>query len=371
MELLPFKQSDDFSLGIELEYQIIHPKTYNLCAQAKELIRSVRETKFDLVVKPEITQSMLEINSSVHTTPGTILHELNEIREFLVTQAKRLNVLFCGGGTHPFQKWVTKKIFPSHRFRKIYRKYQYLSKRATVFGLHVHIGCSSPEHALYLTHVLARFVPQFVAMSASSPFYQGIDTGYDSSRLTIFNTSPFYGTIPYLTDWQQFSNYYFKMKGFGIIENMKDFYWDIRPKPEFGTIEIRVCDTPLTFKKAVLIAAYIQTLACYLLREKPLVISQDVYMLHSYNRFQGARYGLEGQLINPYTLKKIRILDDIMDTIKIIKSSAKYLGNTHFLNELKNEIINHQNDAKLLRQIFDETGNLKELVNEQCRLWIK
>lgn len=370
MQSLPFTASKDFSLGIELEYQIICRSSYNLISRAKELIRNVRKTAFNSQVKPEITQSMLEINSSIHATPQTILKELNLIRQFLVDQANQFDILFCGGGTHPFQRWMTKKIFPTNRFRHFSKKYQYLSKRSTVFGQHIHIGCKSAENAIYLTHILARYVPQFIVLSASSPFYQGIDTGYYSSRATIFNCFPLSGTMPYLTDWDSFTAYYYKMKGLGVIKSIKDFFWDIRPKPEFGTVEIRVCDTPLTLKRAIALTAYIQSLACYILQQRPLPISEEVYTLHSYNRFQAARYGLEADFINPYTHQKYSILEDIIETIENIKPATEYLGNTDFIADLKAEIQNNNSDAALLREIHNETNDMKEVVRKQCKLWM-
>lgn len=369
MELLPFKSSQDFTIGMELEFQIINPINYNLMNRAKELMRLVEDTPYTTRITPEITQSMLEINSSVHESPNTMWTELLDIRDFLTTQANKVDINFCGGGTHPFQKWVSRKIFPSARYKQLSKKYKYLAKRSTVFGLHLHVGCSSAENAIYLAHIMARFVPQLIAMSAASPFYHGIDTGYHSSRVTIFNAFPTYGTIPYLTDWQEFSAYFNQMKNLGIIESMKDFYWDVRPKPEFGTVEVRVCDTPLTFRRSLLIAAYIQALAYYILREKALPISQQTYLLHSYNRFQAARYGVGGDFINPYSLKKSKIKEDIIETLKIIKPCAKLLGSLELLMELEGELVNKGGDAATLLEIFDDTGSMKAVVKEQCRLW--
>lgn len=370
MELLSFKKSNDFSVGLELEYQIINPVTGNLSSNSKELVRIVQKTDLETIIKPEITQSMLEINTSIHNSTDSLLKELIEIRLFLNEQANKLNIRFCGGGTHPFQKWVSRKIFPTTRYKEIAKRYMYLAKRATVFGQHIHIGCANPESALYLTHILARYVPQLIAMSASSPFYQGIDSGYDSTRATVFNMFPTSGTIPFLTDWEMFSAYFFKMKSYGIIQSMKDFYWDVRPKPEFGTVEFRVCDTPLTLKKAVMLAAYVQSLCCYLLREHPVEVNPDIYTLHAYNRFQAARYGFAGIIINPYSTKNCQIKQDILETMDMITPCAQDLGNIELISELRAGVLNEENDTKFLRTLLDRTHNLKEVVREQCRLWI-
>ncbi len=371
MKLLPFKSSQQSSIGMELEIQIINPHTHALISRSKDLIRIINESAFNQRIKPEITQSMIEINSSIHTSPVDMMNELYEIQTFLMHQGENLNISFCGGGTHPFQKWAMQKIFPTMRYKKLSRQYRFLSKRATVFGQHIHVGCANSQDAIYLTHALARYVPHFIAISASSPFYQGVDTGYFSSRSTIFNAFPLSGVIPYLISWSDFSEYFYKMKNLGIVESMKDFYWDIRPKPEFGTVEIRVCDTPLTIKKAILITAYIQALSLYLVHEKPLSISHDLYFLYGYNRFQASRYGFGGSIIDPECMQACSIGDDIVSTLKKIERYANQLNNMGMISQLLDYVINKKNDAAILRQLFKQTGSLPKVVSEQCTLWKK
>lgn len=369
MRKLPFKKSSRSSIGVELELQLIDPRSFTLISRSKELIRSIKSSHYQQRIKPEITQSMIEINSSIHNTAATLLEELNEIKNYLVQQTGTLDIAICGGGTHPFQTWAMQKIFPTIRYKHISRKYRYLSKMATVFGQHIHIGCGNAEEALYLTHALALYVPQFIAIAASSPFYQGIDTYFHSSRSSVFNAFPLSGVIPYLLTWDEFSQYFYKMRRLGIITNMKDFYWDIRPKPEFGTVEIRVCDTPLTIDKAALIAAYIQSLATYLLIEKPFTICHDLYYIYSQNRFEASRYGFEGNFINPYTLKQSSIAEDILHTIKRIEPYANPLNTQVFLNELQEHVIYGINDTTLLRKLFKEEHSLAKVVARQCQMW--
>jgi glutamate---cysteine ligase / carboxylate-amine ligase len=297
------------------------------------------------------------------------LEELHSLQAILSSLAAKFNLLVCGGGTHPFQSWAVQKIFPTKRYKNLSRQYRYLSKRATVFGQHVHVGCETGDDAIYLTHALGRYVPQFIAICASSPFYQSLDTGYNSTRSTIFNAFPLSGVIPYLTSWRKFSRYFCKMKDLGIIESMKDFYWDVRPKPEFGTVEVRICDTPLTVSKAATIAAYIQALALYLLEERPDKIHQDLYYLYSYNRFQASRYGFEGNLINPYTSQSSSIRDDILATIRKIEPYANQLNSLNFILKLALNAANKDNDSKKLREILKQVNSYPKVVAEQCRLW--
>lgn len=370
MKLLPFKSSSPVSIGTELEFQIIDVNSFSLASKAKDLIRYISESKYESRIKPEVTQSMIEINSSVHHSPNDMLNELLELQKFLISSGDALNIKFSGGGTHPFQKWTMQKIFPSPRYKKLSRIYRYLSKRSTVFGQHIHVGCASGDDAIYLTHALIRYVPHFISICASSPFYQGVDTGYFSSRSTVFNSFPQSGVMPFVMTWDEFSEYFHKMKNYGIIESMKDFYWDIRPKPEFGTVEVRVCDTPLTIKKAVTMAAYIQALSLYLLTEKPIKISHDLYYLYNYNRFQASRYGFDGMLINPDSSEPKSIAEDITGTIKIIERYSNQLNTMGYLSQILENVINKKTDAGLIRQIHKQFNSLPKLVEEECKLWV-
>lgn len=371
MKILPFKSSAAASLGVELELQIIDPITFDMISKAKDLMRNIQDSPFQKFIKPEITQSMIEINSSIHQSSQNMYEELLQLHSLLLEQGKILGVNFSGGGTHPFQKWALRKIFPTQRFRNKAKLYQYLSKRSTVFGQHVHVGCPSGEEALYLTHALARYVPHLIALSASSPFYEGVDTGYQSARSTVFSAFPLSGVIPNLNTWEEFSAYFYKMRKLKVIDTMKDFYWDIRPKPEFGTVEIRVCDTPLTIKKAIVLAAYIQSIAQYLLKERPPVLCQDLYFLYNYNRFQASRFGFEGDFIHPKTLQHGLISDDIRHTIKTIEKHANDLGNMGYMSQLMEYLITQKNDATLLRKIFQQVGSMPKLMREQCIIWEK
>lgn|SRR3990167_3457653 len=369
MNTVPFKSSPAVSLGMELEFQIVSPKTFCLVSSAKELIRHIKESPHQQLIKPEITQSMIEINSSIHTSTKEMLDELQILHAFLMEQGNELDIAICGGGTHPFQRWSMQKIFPTFRYKNLSKQYRFLSKRATVFGLHLHVGCSSGEDAIYLTHALARYVPHFIAISASSPFYQGVDTGYHSSRSTVFNAFPLSGVMPYLSNWQEFSDYYYKMHNIGIITSMKDFYWDIRPKPEFGTVEIRVFDTPLSIKKALIIAAYVQALSLYLLEERTFQLSHNLYYLYNYNRFQASRYGFDGIFFDPQQLTQRLILDDMLETFKKIERYANQLNNMGYITKLLDDVVNKKNDAATLKTIMKQVASYPKLVDEQCKIW--
>ena len=369
MELLAFKSSEKLTLGIELELQLINPTSYDLASCAKDLLRSIKDSQYNDRIKPEITQSMIELNSSIHHTPITLLEELTELKNFLSEQAQQLKFLVAGGGTHPFQRWSAQTIFPTHRFRHASRQFGYMAKNLTVFGLHVHLGCENAEDALYLCHMLSAYVPHFIALSASSPYYQAVDTAFNSARINIITALPMGGVMPYFATWEEVSSYFNKMFKLKIVKSMKDFHWDIRPKPEFGTVEIRVCDTPLTLNKAVAIAAYIQTIAHYLLTQKPPLLNKQAYDVYGFNRFQASRFGFEGNYFDPSTEEACLIKESIVKTMNQIKSSTHALQTASFIDQLKTEVEAAENDASWLREVFKTVGTLDEVVHKQCNLW--
>ena len=205
--MLQFNASKSLTLGLELEVQIINREGNDLIARADDILQLVKNGICGKNIKPEITQSMLEINSVIHHTPHDLLAELKNIRDHLLVQTEKLNIFFAGGGTHPFQMWNERKIYPKQHYKIAEKKYGYLTKLFTVFGMHIHIGCPGGEDALYLTHALARHVPQFIALSASSPFCQGSDTQFCSARSNVVSLFPLSGMPPFLLNWPEFCAY--------------------------------------------------------------------------------------------------------------------------------------------------------------------
>ena len=367
---MDFRSSPSQSVGVELELQILNSRDYNLGRDAADLIQMVEKNGCPGAVKPEITESMVEINSSIHQGHESLVLELVAIRDAVTAAAARLNLCIAGGGSHPFHKWSERRIYPTERFKHLLEVYGYLAKQFTIFGQHVHIGCPDGDSAIYLTHALARYVPHFIALSASSPFQQGVDTAYQSSRLNTMSAFPLYGQIPFVHTWREFTDYFTKMRGYGIVESMKDFYWDVRPKPEFGTVEIRVFDTPLTVERAAGLAAYAQSLACYLLAKRPYEPSRDVYALYNHNRFQACRYGLEGTLVDAHTQRHAGLRDEILDTMTRIASHAVAPGNAAALVRLAAAVRGGEGDAAWLRKTYDKHKSLNAVARLQSDLWM-
>jgi carboxylate-amine ligase len=191
-----------------------------------------------------------------------------------------------------------------------------------------------------------------------------VDTAFDSSRLNAVFAFPLSGRAPFVQTWDAFNLYFAKMRSAGIVASMKDFYWDIRPKPEFGTIEIRVCDTPLTVERAALLAVYAQALASWLLQERPHAISEDDYLPYTYNRFQACRFGLEGEMVGPEGGARRSISEDVRATLEQLAAQAGPPGAEAALHEV-GAILKRGNDARWMRESFAESRSLADLVWRQ------
>jgi carboxylate-amine ligase len=359
---LDFRKSEWLSVGIELELQLIDRRTGDLTRGASDLIALVSKRPFPGEIKPEITESMLEVSTTVHRAFGPLLTELLAMRDALVVGADRLDLEVSGGGTHPFQRWYDRQIYDRPRFRHVAGLYGYLAKQFTVFGQHVHIGCENGTHAMWLLHRLSAYVPQFIALAASSPYFQGVDTAYDCSRLNSIYAFPLSGRAPFLTDWAAFERFFGQLKALGVVESMKDFYWDIRPKPEYGTIEVRVCDTPLTVERAAVLGAYIQAVCCMLLEHRIPPESEHIYLTYNYNRFQACRFGLEGQLIDATTGAVRPVHQEVLTTLEQCRPHARELGSLDALDEIERWVRTEGSDARWQRQTYQRRHSMAELV---------
>jgi len=363
MPLETFKSSKPLTLGVELELQLVNSYDMDLSSSANDLLELLRRKPFPGVVTPEMTQSMIEVATDVHTEHGPLLAQLQTMRDTLVRAGDRLNIEIAGGGTHPFQRWFEQRIFSKPRFEELSGLYGYLAKQFTVFGQHVHVGCASADDALFLLHALNRYVPHFIALSASSPFSQGVDTLFDSARLNSVFAFPLSGRAPFVLRWDDFTEVYFsKMESTGVVKSMKDFYWDIRPKPEYGTIELRVCDTPLTVERAAGLACYLQALCRHLLERNEPPPEEDDYLVYTYNRFQACRFGLEGQMVHPKTRERIGIREDILATLRLLQPHALVLNAQAAMDEIERTAGRDFNHAGYLRRRYAETGSVQGVV---------
>jgi len=369
MSILDFRRSEPFTVGVELELQIVNRRDFDLSASAADLLPLVEKQLQSGEVKPEITQSMLEIATSVHRGHADMLAELRGLRDLVARQAERLNLGVAGGGAHPFQRWTDRRIFATPRFHHLSELYGYLVKQFTVFGQHIHIGCESGDRAIGLIHAMSRYIPHFIALSASSPFLQGVDTAFESARLNSVNAFPLSGHLPPVRNWAEFEAYFDSMRALKVVSSMKDFYWDIRPKPEYGTVEVRVCDTPLTVERAAALAAFGQALARCLLDSGTPRPDPDAYRVYGYNRFLACRFGLEAELVDFERREKLALRDDLLDTLRLVRGFASDTSGAEALDKLAEDAQRNDSDSAWLRETHRRRGSLSDVVRGQCKVW--
>lgn len=350
MPLETFQKSQPLTLGVELELQLVNTHDYDLAPYATDMLRLMQKYRLPGSVVPEMTSSMIEISTGICHSAAEVLGQLTPIRDALVKSADKLNIAVVGGGTHPFQQWHQQRIYDKERFHELSALYGYLSKQFTIFGQHVHIGCPSADEALLMLHRMSRYIPHFIALSASSPYVQGQDTAFDSARLNSVFAFPLSGHAPCVLTWKEFEAYFDKMTHTGVVRSMKDFYWDIRPKPEFGTIEIRVFDTPLTIERAAALSGYVQSLASWFLETQPFTPHEDDYLVYTYNRFQACRFGLDAVYVEPSTGQHMSLSEHIAQTMERIAPYAEKLGASVALQTLSKDVLSGHNDARWLRE---------------------
>ncbi|SFC58017.1 carboxylate-amine ligase [Polaromonas sp. OV174] len=369
MSLEPFHKSAALSLGVELELQLVNTHDYDLAPYAEDMLRLMKKIPLPGAVVPEMTSSMIEVSTGVCQSSSEVLGQLSQIRDALVKSADKLNIAVVGGGTHPFQQWHERRIYDKPRFRELSELYGYLSKQFTIFGQHVHVGCPDADSALLTLHRMSRYIPHFIALSASSPYVQGQDTAFDSARLNSVFAFPLSGRAPFALTWDEFTVYFDKMTRTGVVKSMKDFYWDIRPKPEFGTIEIRVFDTPLTVERAAALSGYVQSLASWFMSEQPFIPTEDDYLVYTYNRFQACRFGLDAVYVDPATGSHMPLREHILMTMSQIDRHAASVGASSSLHLLRSSVDRADNDARWLREKQGEERLLAEVIRQSAELF--
>ncbi len=360
MEQIPFVSSTPNTLGIELELQLIDPRTFDLAGAAEELLAQMADLSIADRIKPEITRAMIELNSSVHDHPAGLLVEMREMRDALCNAAETCGVRVTGGGAHPFMRWQDRSISDTPRFHYLAEMYGYLARQFTVFGQHIHVGVTSGDHAIALTRRLTPYVPHFIAMSASSPYYEGVDTLFSCCRLHSVNSFPLAGHMPVdIEDWYGFEAHLAQLRAFGLAESIKDLYWDIRPKPDFGTVELRVCDTPLTVEKACQLAAFAQALSVWLMRNPGP--NEGAWLAYRSNHFQAARFGLHGNYVTPDG-ERLRLADHLRQTFEQLMPVADELGTADMISALREDVQKNGNDARWMRGQYNRLRDLPGVV---------
>jgi glutamate---cysteine ligase / carboxylate-amine ligase len=297
MEHLNFTPSSSLTLGAELELQLLDPETLDLKPSSPAIVGEVGED-FPKI-KPELFQSMIEINTGICRDAHAVGTDLAGTLDLLERLGRRHEVLFASAGTHPFARWDERILYPAERYVMLLDRNQWIARRLTIYALHLHLGMPSGEHAIAMQNALLHHLPVFLALSASSPFWQGHDTGLASSRITAFEAIPTGGHPCIVQSWAEFSNLTASLHRAGAISSLKDLWWDIRPNLGFGTLEIRVCDAPPTLAELVALVAFMHATAAAIdvrLRAGEAIPPPTDWMVRE-NKWRASRHGVSADLI--------------------------------------------------------------------------
>ncbi|STX71790.1 carboxylate-amine ligase [Legionella parisiensis] len=355
-----FNSNGILTLGVEIELQLIDAETYNLCSRAEDVLNAVSHLE---KIKQEFYLSTIEVNTSKCSLVQEVEEDLYATLVALQHVTKKMDILLATTGSHPFSKYSDWEVSPTTRYQELIDRNQWLTRRMSVYGLHVHLGMSSGEDCIRFNNFFMYFLPHLLALSSSSPFWQGIDTGLASCRPTTYEALPTAGQPYHVRTWQDFENLYKTLKLCGSIKSLKDLWWDLRPSPGFGTLEIRVCDGAATLAETLALVALIHTLAHWFADNGSWLesVAYPPYWLSRENKWRAIRYGLDAELVMN-TEGKIKLMrDDLQEWFEKLKPYIDQLNYQTYFATLQ-AILDSGTSSERQRKVFAYNNCFKEVV---------
>jgi len=360
-----FGAGDPYTLGVEEEYMLLDGKTLDLVQHIEAVLAAAEGHELGEQINAELMQSVLEIATPVCRTPGEVEGELRKLRGYVTGIAAERGMRVGSAGTHPFSLFERQRITARDRYRHLVDQLQYVARRELIFGLHIHVAVDDPERAVQVVNGLLAHLAQFLALSASSPFWRGEPTGLASSRQMVFAAFPRSGPPPRFRDYADYAEVVGQLEKTGCIADYTHIWWDIRLHPRFGTVEIRVCDAVTRVEDAVALAAYCQCLV-KLYSERHAVgaeIPSYHRILTTENKWLAARYGLQAPVMDLATGRRNRVpvAQLVRRTLKELESHARELGCERELEGIA-EIVRGGNGADRQRRVWNANRDIVEVV---------
>jgi glutamate---cysteine ligase / carboxylate-amine ligase len=365
-----FRPSAEATLGVELELQILDRDSGDLAPGAVPLLRACAEEGL-AGVTAELMQSMIEVRTGVCANVSAVRAELLPTLKRTRNLARSLGYDLAMAGSHPFHRTNMSVVFPAERYERIVDRLAWLAFQRVVFGLHVHVGVPSGDLAIGVINLLVPYLPHLLALSANSPFWQGVDTGLKSCRAALYRMLPHAGVPRHFSQWKDFCSFCTIMRECNALQSYKDIYWDIRPRPDLGTIEFRICDMPPNLASALGLACLIRCLVISSLRQlqERCQLQQGDERQHwiaEENKWLATRYGLAGMCIPAPGGKKRQLGQDLADLITRLLPIAMETGDHPFLAALE-PIEKFEPGAARQRRIYRQAGNWKAVVYDLKR----
>ncbi|HSH78051.1 MAG TPA: carboxylate-amine ligase [Herpetosiphonaceae bacterium] len=361
----PHKPGFPFTLGVEEEYQIIDRETRELSSYVTQILEAGK-MQLREQVKPEMLQSTIEVGTNVCRTAYEARRELAGLRAALGGLAAAKGRAIVAAGTHPFSSWQTQEVYPHERYYGVMSEMQDAARRLLIFGMHVHVGMPDQETAVQLQNVARYFLPHLLALSTSSPFWMTRNTGFKSYRSAVFVTFPRTGIPDYYESAGEFNNYVDLLIKTGCIDDGKKIWWDIRPHPLFGTLEMRICDMVTRIDEAVAIAGLFQAVLVKLhsLFERNLTFRVYRRALVQENKWRAMRWGLDGDLIDFGKQAELPARDLIPELLEFVDDVLDDLGSRELIEGPVQRILTEGTSADRQLRAYERTGDFKAVVDQ-------
>lgn len=357
-----FQRSDKPTLGVEIETQVVD--------QSGALTTDTAATKIlaelgdDTAYKHELLECTIEVITGVCQNVDEVRADLGGKVDRLIEAADAFGYRILCTGTHPFSAWADQTVSPDPRYHRLIENCQWTARRLLIFGVHTHVGVGSGEEAIAISNSLQTFIPHFLALSSSSPYWQGRDTGLASVRSKIFESLPTAG-LPYqLENWGQFQRFMRTLIGAGTIRSIREVWWDIRPHPGFGTLELRICDGIPTMDELAAIVALSQSLVVWLCEQynSGHDVPRHLQWTVRENKWRAARYGLEAEIIRDEEGNLVSLRRSISDLVERLQPIARNLGCEQDLLRV-NDMLERGTSATRQREVFEQTRDLSAVVD--------
>lgn len=328
---IDFNSSPGPSLGIEVELEVVDRETGELASAATDILAELGQGHPDdehPKAKHELFECTIEIITGVCGSVAEARADLQGTLDEVAAAADRLGLDLMCSGTHPFSSWHDQDVSPNPRYARLVEEMQWMARRLQIFGVHVHVGVRSPEKAVAIANALAGYIPHLLALSASSPFWEGHDTGLASSRSKVFEGLPTAGLPASLDSWEEFEQFMDTLVSSQAISTVREVWWDIRPHPDFGTVELRMCDGIPTLGEVTAIAALAQCLVTHLdtLFDRGFTLPRYKEWVLRQNKWRAGRHGLDADVIIDETGTQQPLRTAIADLLHEMGPVASRLG---------------------------------------------
>jgi carboxylate-amine ligase len=351
-----FGSSAPFSLGVEEEFQILSAESYELVSRYDEVAEAAGASE---QIKPELMQSVLEVATSIAATVPEAIEDAARLRARLRDAAAEGGSLIASAGTHPFSRWEHQEVTEADRYLALVEKMRWVAEREIIFGLHVHVGLPDAQQAIAIANALRTWLPELLALSANSPFWQGRDTGLASTRTKVFETFPRSGLPPAFASFEEFELVVERGVKTNCFPDYTYIWWDLRPHAKLGTIEIRICDAQTRLETTAAIVALVQSLAATLAArydEARTLPIQPVTLVDE-NKWRAARSGLHAKLIDLDHDTERPAPEAIRALVELAEPAARRLGCTKELAAVE-RVLERGTGADEQRRVHEETDSL-------------